>query len=222
MNKNSVLILSLFLITFFTSCVSSKRLNYFDDITSKNQSLDSTNLFKIHRIKTNDRLNIVVSSYDPALTAFLNPNSINNSSTNVNNNIGGYLVDQSGTIEFPLLSKVHVEGLTTNEVSTLLKEKLSYYYKDLYISVNLLGNVYFITSKGGGELQLKNQRMTIFEAIAQMPPTDPLDQKNKVWLIREDSGKRIFTKLDLNSKTIFLLLCLPTCLIIFDLLVVGV
>ena len=45
--------------------------------------------------------------------------------------------------------------------------------------------------------------MTIFEAIAQMPPTDPLDQKNKVWLIREDSGKRIFTKLDLNSKTIF-------------------
>ena len=197
MNKNSALILSFFLISLFTSCISSKKLNYFDDQIPGTQSLDSTKSFAIQTLKANDRISIVVSSTDPALTAYLNPNpsSLNSS--------GGYLVDANGAVEFPLLGKVPVTGLTTVEAATLLKEKLSYFYKDLYINVTLLGKVTFLTGKGGGNIPIQNERMTIFEAVSQIPNPDPYDQRNDVWLIREDSGKRIYAKLDLNSKKIF-------------------
>lgn len=172
-------------------------MNFFDDLTPGSKNLDSTKAFNILKIKANDRLSIIISSTDPALTAYLNPNP---SSLN---SAGGYLVDLEGSIEFPLLGKVPVAGLTTVETATLLKEKLTYYYKDLYINVTLVGKVFFLTSKVGGSVALQNERMTIFEAITQVPSIDPYDQKNKVWLIREDSGKRIYTQLDLNSKKIF-------------------
>lgn len=197
MKKFTAIVFSIFLIVFFNSCVSSKKLNYFDDLTPGSISLDSSKAFNIHKLKANDRLLIIVSSTDPALTAYLNPNSISA------NNTGGYLIDLQGSIEFPLLGKVPVEGLTTNEVEALLKEKLTYYYKDLYINVTLLGKVFYLTSKIGGSVPLQNERMTIFEAMTQISNLDPFDQKNKVWLIREDSGKRIYTQLNLNSKKIF-------------------
>ena len=127
----------------------------------------------------------------------MNPN---NSSVN---SIGGYLVNSQGAIEFPLLGKVSIEGLTTVEAATLLKEKLAYYFKDLYVNVTLQGKVYFLTSKGGGNIVLQNERMTILEAVTQMPNIDPYDKREDVWFIREDSGKRYFSKVNLNSKKIF-------------------
>lgn len=197
MYKYNLLAISFLFLVTFQSCISSKKLNYFDDQIPGVQKLDSTNSFNNHRIKQNDRLSIVISSTDPGLTAYLNPN---NSSVN---SIGGYLVNSQGAIEFPLLGKVSIEGLTTVEAATLLKEKLAYYFKDLYVNVTLQGKVYFLTSKGGGNIVLQNERMTILEAVTQMPNIDPYDKREDVWLIREDSGKRYFSKVNLNSKKIF-------------------
>ena len=197
MYKTYLVVFSFLLFITFESCISSKKLNYFDDQIPGVQKLDSTKLFNIQRIKQNDRLTIVISSTDPALTAYLNPN------VSSVNNIGGYLVDSKGAIEFPLLGKVAIEGLTSVEAATLLKEKLAYFYKDLYVNVSLQGKVFFLTGRGGGNFPLQNERMTILEAVAQMPNNDPYDRRDDVWLIREDSGQRYFSKVNLNSKKIF-------------------
>ena len=129
-------------------------------------------------------LAITISSTDPNLTAFLNPFG---SVQNINNGVSatGYLVNSEGAIEFPLLGKVQVKGLTTSEVSTLIKEKLSYYYKDLFVSVNLFGNVYLIVGSTGTTISIKNERLTVFEALSQVSIQDPNDMKNDVWIIRE-------------------------------------
>ncbi len=197
MKYTTIIVFSILVSLFFSSCVSSKKTNFFHDLTPGSKSLDSSKSFNIHKLKPNDRLTIVVSSTDPVLTAYLNPNQ---SSLN---SLGGYLIDLEGSIEFPLLGKVPVAGLTTVETEALLKEKLTYYYKDLYINVTLMGKIFFLTGRGGGNVVMQNERMTIFEAITQISNSDPYDQKNKVWLIREDSGKRIYAQLDLNSKKIF-------------------
>jgi polysaccharide export outer membrane protein len=197
MKYTTIIVFSILVSLFFSSCISSKKSNYFHDLTPGSKSLDSSKSFNIHKLKPNDRLSIVVSSTDPALTAYLNPTQ---SSLNT---LGGYLVDLQGSIEFPLLGRVPVAGLTTVEIEALLKEKLTYYYKDLYINVTLVGKIFFLTGKNGGNVVMQNERMTIFEAITQISSIDPFDQKNKVWLIREDSGKQIYAQLDLNSKKIF-------------------
>ena len=194
--------LSLICISFLFSCESAKNLYYFNDQEPGKQSLDSLSAFATHYIHCNDRLSVTISSTDPNLTAYLNPygyvQNVGNSGSAT-----GYLVNSDGAIEFPLLGKIQVKGLTTNEASTLIKEKLSYYYKDLFVSVSLFGNVYFITGKTGITIPIKNERLTIFEALSQTNVLDPNDLKNDVWIIREDSGKRVYAKIDLSNKSIF-------------------
>ena len=183
------------------SCQSGKNLYYFNDQLPSVQSLDSLLPYATHRIQCNDRLSITISSTDPNLTAYLNPFGYVQNTTNSAGS--GYLVNEQGAIEFPLLGAVHVKGLTTNEAATLIKEKLSYYYKDLFVNVGLAGKVFIISGKTTTVVPVTNERLTLFEALAQAGNQDPNDLKDDAWFVREDSGKRYFTKLDLTSKAVF-------------------
>lgn len=186
----------------FFSCESTKTIYYFNDQVPGAQSLDSLAIYATHRIQSNDRISVTVSSTDPNLTAYLNP--YGNVQNTQNDAAGsGYLVNELGSIEFPLLGKVQVKGLTTVEAATLIKEKLSYYYKDLFVNVNLSGRVYCIIGNNGNSLSVSNERLTVFEALSQLGIQNPSDARNDVWIVREDSGKRHFVKMDLTSKTLF-------------------
>ena len=187
----------------FTSCVSSSRLYYFYDKEPGKDTLDTVAQVSAQKIQKNDRLSITVSSTDPALTAYLNPFNIQNSGTTTQQTNSGYLVNQQGKIEFPLLGTLEVAGLSTVEASALIKEKLSFFYKDLFVNVNLRGQVYFMSGRVGTPIPMTNERLTIFEAIAQSGLQDPYDIKNAVMLVREKNGERTYAKLDLNSKNIF-------------------
>lgn len=176
---------------------------YFHDQVPTEQNLDTLQKYAIQRIKKSDRISVVVSSNDPNLTAYLNPAGIGGQGSG-----NGYLVDSTGSIEFPQIGKVKVAGLTTLEASEAIKDKLIYYYKGLFVNVNLVGSVYFLTDKGSSKINITNERLTIFEALVQSSQANQgggnlYDKKNDIWLIREDSNIRKFVKLNLNSKKIF-------------------
>jgi polysaccharide export outer membrane protein len=193
----------LFMLLFFTACTSTKNIYLFNDQLPSEQSLDSLSQFAVHTIRQNDRLNITVSSTDPALTAYLNPFNLQMSQNNAGNPQMGYLVGSDGKIEFPLLGRVELAGKTTVEAADLLKQKLTYYYKDLFINVNINGRVYFLFGNRGSSIPIVNERMTILEALSQSGMQDPFDYKKQVWVIREDSGKRLFAQINLNSSQLF-------------------
>ncbi len=187
----------------FQSCLSPNKLYYFNDQRVTAQSLDTINQQPKLKVYKGDRLQIVVTSPDPLISAFLNPYIISN--TNVNQQVStGFLVNENGNINFPQIGEVRVDSLTTSVVAKILNEKLSFFYKDIFVDVSLLGKVYFMSGRSGTSVSLNNERLTIFEALAQSGVQDPYDIKNKVWLVREENGKRIFTQLNLNSKEIFL------------------
>lgn len=204
-DMNKIYILSAVLLVFtFSSCVQTNKLYLFDDQKPSVQQLDSIKSFAIQRIYPADRITITISSTDPALTSYLNPFNLQMSQSNSSQQINsGFLVGPEGAIEFPLLGKVPVAGLTTAEAATLIKERLSYYYKDLFVNVNLNGRVFFISGRQGTPIQMYNERLTIFEALSQSGVQDAFDMKNQLWLVREDSGQRYFVNLNLNSKKIF-------------------
>ena len=191
----------LFCLFFFSSCLPANKLYYFNDQRPSVQNLDSLSRYTVIKVQKLDKLNITISSTDPALTNYLNP--FGGTSSSGQQQLSGYLVNSDGLIEFPLLGKVPVLGLTSVQIATLLKDKLSYYYKDLFVNVSITGKVYFLSGKSGTSISLISERLTIFEAIAQAGAIDPYDIKNDIWLIREDSGQRHFVKLNLNSKKIF-------------------
>ncbi len=191
----------LLMIINFCSCGLTKGKIYFKDQQVSVQQLDSVKDFAIQRIQKSDRLNITVASSEPSLTAFLNPFGNTNGSNN--NGLSGFLVDLEGNIEFPLLGKIQVNGLTTKETENIIKSKLAFYYKDLFVSVGLVGKVYMINGNEGSTININNERLTILEAMSQNVSKSELNDKSDVWIIREDSGKRYFSRIDLTSKKIF-------------------
>jgi polysaccharide export outer membrane protein len=188
------------LIPAIFACNAPKKTQFFNDLTPAIQSMDSLRLASISRVAPSDRLNIVVSSTEPSLTAYLNPFGTSSGS---NNSVTGYLVNPEGQIEFPLLGKMYVSGQTTTQIADSIKNKLSFFYKDLFVHVNLIGRVYVISGNEGSVIPLQNERLTILEAMAQTTSKIENTQKNDVWIIREDSGRRAYAKIDLTSKRLF-------------------
>jgi polysaccharide export outer membrane protein len=190
----------LFAMVGLMACSAPRRAQLLVDQVPSMQAMDSQRLASISRVAPSDRLNIVISSTEPSLTAYLNPFG-QSSSSNIATT--GYLVNAEGQIEFPLLGKLPVVGLTTIEIADTIRRKLSYYYKDLFVHVNLIGRVYIIQGNDGSVIPLQNERLTILEAMAQVSNRADYIPRNEVWIVREDSGRRQFAQVDLTSKKIF-------------------
>lgn len=201
--KKALPLILIIAIACLQSCVPSHKLYYFHNQRPQVQQIDRAIQSSIQKIKPGDRLIITVSIPDPIQSSLLNPfsNAINTREQRLS--IPGYLVDKDGNVDFPTLGNIPVMGLTTLEVKDIIKKKLAYNYKEPFVSVNISSNAYFLSGRSGMAIPIENERLTIFEAIAQSGQQDPYDLRNSVWLIREENNDRTFVKLNLNDSSIF-------------------
>ena len=119
----------------------------------------------------------------------------------------GYLVDKEGNIDFPILGKIHVEGLTRNKLRDLLKEKLieGGYLNDPIITVNMLN---FKVSVQGevnrpGTFTILGERITLLEALSMAGDLTIYGRRDRVAVIRETGDRRSILYHDLSSTEIF-------------------
>lgn len=107
-----------------SSCGTVKDIAYLqgDDLFKR---METTDTFEM-KIKKDDILDILVSCSEPELLQPFNTLSWGNNYNggSGNNNVRGYLVDLDGTINFPLLGKIKVQGLTRREVTNLIQDSL--------------------------------------------------------------------------------------------------
>jgi polysaccharide export outer membrane protein len=209
MKKLLTISLLVLLIGSFSSCSVVKRAYYFNDLKPGTEKIDSAILGSFQRIQKGDGVSVVITSKDPTLTAYLNPLSYGMSGVNPSgqqSGFQGYRIDNEGTITLPLIGKVKLEGLTTRDASEEIRKRVEFYYKDPYVVVSVVGKVTVLTSQGGASVPIVNERITIFEALAQASTQaafNPSDRRNAVWVIREDSGKRVYAQVNLNKRDIF-------------------
>ena len=166
------------------------------------------------RIRPNDELTITVSTSDPEASApFYRRIGQARNQTNAtqgmeNAKLLDYLVDAEGRIDFPVLGKLHVAGLTNRECEALIREKLLTYLTEepnvtVRISnykVSVLGEV----NKPGTYL-VEDEQITIFEALAEAGDMTLFSKRDDVQILREDSvGKRTVIHLDLTEADVAL------------------
>ncbi|WP_195350598.1 polysaccharide biosynthesis/export family protein, partial [Bacteroides nordii] len=106
------------LLTLLVSCSAPKEVLYLQDITSlKEENIDKNYEVIIHK---DDLLAILVNSKDPELAMPFNmpmvTYQIGSATSGGQQRLLGYLVDQNGDIDFPILGRLHVEGLTRMQV----------------------------------------------------------------------------------------------------------
>lgn len=195
----------LFLI-LLSSCGSTKEVVYFNGITDTEIKIDIDNLEPA--IQKNDLLSITVSS--PNAIASQPFNTTMNVSTQVvgysSTQASGYLVDRDGFIDLPMLGRLKAAGLTKKQLKENIAKSLvdNKYLIQPVVTVRYLN--FKITVLGEVArpmvINVPDERINVLEAVGFAGDLTIYAKRNNVVLIREEEGKRIVKRLDLNSGKI--------------------
>ena len=204
------LIAALFLLAVaFSSCRSSKNsLIYFSDI----QGLESGVLNQIENtitIQPADELFITISSGTPAVTAeynvpLINPALSSQLLTPTQPQQQTYIVDSKGDIVMPVLGRIHVQGLTTDQLADDLLGMVSKDVADPYVRVelmnfrvNVLGEV---KTPGTLTKPVAADHLTVLEALAMRGDVTEYSDRSTVMVLRKENGKLTYHRLNLNDS----------------------
>ncbi len=190
-----------------SSCYSYRNVPYLTD-SDQLAGLQQDPALYDARIMPKDLLTIVVSCTEPELAAPFNLTTPGSNSSTASSSLQQYLVDNAGTINFPVLGTLHVGGLTKGEAEQLLVKKLEPYLKDNVIVTVRMAN-YKITVLGEvaspGTFTIANEKVNILEALAMAGDMTVYGLRENVKLVREDeNGIKQIVELNLNDSRIIL------------------
>jgi polysaccharide export outer membrane protein len=189
----------------FTGCASSKKVNYFQDErrSEKDGFILNENISNYEpTIQYGDMLSINVSSIEPELA--LPFNLIETRDNQLIRQIP-YIVNVAGEINFPVLGKIKVAGLTTQEVTHKIHELLLKYLNDPTVTVQLVNFKVSVLGEvaSPGSYNISNERINILEALALAGDLTIYGKRKTVTLIREHNGIRELIPIDLTNKELF-------------------
>jgi polysaccharide export outer membrane protein len=205
-SKTTCLIRFIIFLLFFSSCHQKEKIVYFQG--NQSSSLQSTSYNPV--LKPDDILSIQVNAQDEASVKLFNL-----SASNASQNIGGYasgnptpfgyLINSEGYIDFPILGKLKLQGLTRQQAVDLIKEKLKSYLNDAIVIIRILN--YKITVlgevKNPGTFTIPNERITLLEALGIAGDLNITAVRNNILVIREIDGKLTETRVDITKKEFF-------------------
>ena len=189
-----------------SSCVTQQDWVYFQGESSVNINVQPFEL----RYQSNDLLSINVSALDieaarPFNLFVASPNLLNNLNINGQIQQQTYLIDEKGQINFPVLGKLTLGGLSRDEATTLIETKLKAFVKDPVVTlrltnfrVSVLGEV-----KLPGTYTITNERVSILEAIALAGDLNITGKRKNILLLRDEDGVLTKNYIDLSSNDLF-------------------
>ena len=210
--KFNVLLFSVFCV-LLTACAQPRDVIYFQGVDSLTpEQLEAMSQTYSTKLTSDDLLSITVSNWDPESVSPFNPPIYSYSTAEgeqpivASQSMYTYLVDKNGDIEFPVLGKVHVAGLTRQELAADLQNKISKYVKDKpLVKVELLN--FKVTMMGEfnrpGSYSIKNDRVTILDVIGMAGDLPLTANRKNILVIRENEGKKEIYRLDITDPNIF-------------------
>ncbi len=209
--NKSLLFSCLLMMTLFfaSSCVDTKKAVYFNNIQNSEIAASMSELEPL--IQSSDLLAIYVSSKSAEASAMFNTiNMPTATSTTSNGTISqsiGYLVDKEGNIQFPVLGKVHAAGLTKKQLSDKLTDSLikGDLLKDPILNISFLNYRVTVLGEVGRPtvISVANEKISLLEALGLAGDLTIFAKRDNVLLIREENGKKIIRRINLNTDEIF-------------------
>ncbi len=207
MNKKLLAVLAV-AAGLLASCAAPKNIVYFQDTTDR-EIATNVNPVQI-RLRPEDKISIIVNCPSIELMNQFNLPYVTRhigSQTETygtgNTGLSGYIIDSEGNIDFPVVGKLHIAGLTRPEVATLVKNELqgrnlvkdpvvTVDYMNLYISV--LGEV-----ARPGRYAISRDHFTVLDALAMAGDLTITGRRENIRVIREEKGVQKTYLLDLRS-----------------------
>ncbi|WP_280745001.1 MULTISPECIES: polysaccharide biosynthesis/export family protein [unclassified Parabacteroides] len=203
---------ALFCILLCTGCASEKEVVYLQDVIPLKQQVIEQNYDVI--IHEDDLLAIMVNSKDPELALPFNMPVVTYQlgyQTSAQQRILGYLVDKEGYIDFPILGKLKVSGMSRLAATNMIKDRLMKddLIKDPIVTIQFLNFKISVMGEVNrpGTFTISGDRVTLLEALSMAGDLTIYGKRNRVAVIREFDGKRTILFHDLRSADIFLSPC---------------
>ena len=200
-------LLQLFTVILLLNSCSTPKVAYFQDVLPGTSAQVSKSLDI--RVRPEDQLSIIVNCKDPQLANLFNlsytPLRIGqfNSTEGQSQGISGYLVDKSGNIDFPVVGKIHVEGLSREEIAAHIKNELisKDLVKDPVVTVNFQNMTYSVMGEVAhpGRFNIDKDHVTLLEALSAAGDLTIYGNRSRVLVQREEGDKRVFHQVNLNS-----------------------
>jgi polysaccharide biosynthesis/export protein len=189
----------------FSSCKVTQQSVYFKTL-QKDTTLKNfvTNDFELKIIK-GDRLSINVSSMSPTEDAFFNAVTATGAVVGNATSIGGYSVQQDGTVLLHRLGTYKVEGFTRRELSKKIETNLLPFMKDPIVQVNFLNHKITLLGELAKPqvLNLPEEQISIIDALVLSGDVTPNAKRNNITIIRENGNEKQVKHINLEDHSIF-------------------
>lgn len=192
------------------SCNTSKKIVYFQDI-QVNRPEAITEARDI-TVQPKDQISILVSSKDPQLAALFNLPRVqyrvgDNNMQNTNGDVSGYTLDTEGYIDFPVLGRLYVAGMTKSEIASYIKKRLmdENLINDPVVTVEFMNLYYSILGEvnSPGKYMITKDQITLLEAISMAGDLTIYGKRDAVFVVREEDGQRVTHWVDLRTQDLF-------------------
>lgn len=202
--KKHIIIIAMTVAMLVASCTTPKNITYFPELNTGSVVTAAKELNI--RVKPEDKLSIIVNAQDPALSALFNlltsnnqisattsnTRRIGNMGTSGSGNTAYYTVDSFGDINFPVLGKLHIAGMSREEVAEFISRQLT--SKDLVkdpivtveyanTGISIIGEV-----RSPGRYEFNKDHMTIIDAIAMAGDLTMNGMRENILVMRNLGG----------------------------------
>ena len=204
--KHKKLIVAAAFCTILLGACTTPRIDYFQDI--KPGQVVQMQQARTIKAQPGDKLSILVSSKNPQLAYLYNLPIVGHYETSTanaslgNSRIASYKVDENGDIQFPVLGKLHIAGLSRAEISELIRRRLvdSDELRDAVVTVDFL-DLYFSVMgevKAPGRFIIDHDKVTLLDAISRAGDLTIYGNRN-ILVLREENGKQYTYSIDLSN-----------------------
>jgi polysaccharide export outer membrane protein len=188
-------------ILLLASCASKKDVVYFQN-ASNFETLINKNAFN-SKFKVDDLVSIHVSTLNAEASAPFNLFR-GGGEGNYRPEQVDYLIDSAGEIDFPVIGKIKIAGLSPEEVRVLLRQRLVDYLKDPIINIRLQNFTVTVLGEvnNPGTYPVSGERITVLEALGLAGDLTIKGIRENVMVIRDFDGTKVYTRIDLTKKEV--------------------
>ena len=218
MKKISILLcaITIMAVSLITSCVPQKKILYLQNEPTMNDSVFMSMEYPNERhfdykVQPGDNLYIRIASLDArSADLFNNMNSqIGGGASGLSSGnpaiyLNGYIIDEKGNIEVPILGKVYVKDMTIDEIQSKLQVGIDEYLQQTIVYVKL--GLFNLTILGEvakpGQYQVYQSDINIFQAIAMAGNATDYANKSSIKIIHQTPNGSQIVRVNLNDASI--------------------
>lgn len=217
MKKIIFALLTIAMVLTQSSCVSSKKIHYFQGADT--QYAEAQKILQQYemRLKPADQILVKVTCADPDLLEIFSQDVTMGSGGKGGGNVGnsggslgnayGYTLTNDGYVLLPACGKVYVDNMTTEEAARAIEYKIKELnlIQEPTVTVRLMNARVTVVgaARSPSVVNLTSERNTIVDILAQCGDIDDTGLPKKIRLFREAHGERKMYALDMTNTEIF-------------------